>query len=96
LAGTSPDTSSSRCLPLCSSISFALFSVSKKIVLNSSDLVLRDAELVDQGVIEELHVRKVLAALVAVDRRDIRGLQDRLTQPDEFFLLVLRTEDFLG
>ena len=57
------------------------------------DLVLRDAELVDQGVIEELHVRQVLAAVVAIDRRNIRGLQDRLTQPNEFFLLILRPED---
>src|ERR1019366_1724389 len=57
------------------------------------DLVLREAELVDQGVIEELHVRQVLAAVVAIDRRNIRGLQDRLTQPNEFFLLILRPED---
>src|ERR1019366_4285601 len=45
------------------------------------DLVLRDAELVDQGVIEELHVRQVLAAVVAIDRRNIRGLRTASRSP---------------
>jgi hypothetical protein len=93
VAGTSPETSSNRLFAVVLLDQLRLVERVEENCFEFGDLVLRDAELVDQGVIEELHVRQVLAAVVAIDRRNIRGLQDRLTQPNEFFLLILRPED---
>src|SRR3954453_6208120 len=60
------------------------------------DLVSRDLEPLDQGVIEELLIRQILAPVIAVDVRDVGRSEDTLTKRIDAVGRLLRRDPLAG